>query len=87
VRFFAAAFLAAIACTFAATASAANLPPIGLSGIHVVKLKPAHARSCSAHSRSKSTVGKLSRKLRPVACEQPLRPNLLDTGVVLVLRP
>jgi hypothetical protein len=29
----------------------------------------------------------LSRKLRPVGCEQPLRPNLLDTGVVLVFRP
>jgi hypothetical protein len=87
VRFFAAALLAAIACTFAATASAENQPPIGLSGIHVVKLKPARAKSCSVQSHSKSTVGKLSRKLRPVACEQPLRPNLLDTGVVLVFRP
>ena len=87
MRFFAAALLAAFVCAFAATASAENLPPIGLSGIHVVKLKRAHAKSCSAHSRSKSTVGKLSRKLRTVACEQPLRPNLLDTGVVLVLRP
>jgi hypothetical protein len=87
MRVLAAALLAAFACTFAATAAAENLPPIGLNDITVIKIKPAHAKSCSAHARSKSTVGKLSRKLRTVACEQPLRPNLLDTGVVLVLRP
>lgn len=87
MRFFAAALLAAIACTVAASASAQNLPPIGLGGIRIVKLKPAHARSCSAQSRSKSAAGKLSRKLRPVACEQPPRANVLNTGVVFFFRP
>ncbi len=87
MRFFVAALLAATACTFVASASAQNLPPIGLGGIRVVTLKPAHAKSCSAHSRSKSTVGKVSRKLRPVACEQPPRANVLNTGLMLVLRP
>ena len=87
MRFFVAALTAAIACAAAGSAPAENLPPIGLSGIHVMKLKPAREKSCSAHLRSKSAVGKLSRKLRTVACEQPVRPNLLDTGVVLVLRP
>ena len=46
-----------------------------------------HAKSCAVHSRSSSTIGKLSRKLRPVACEQPPRANVLNTGLVLILRP
>src|SRR5712691_6702242 len=78
MRFFAAALLAAIACTFAASASAQNLPPIGLGGIRIVKLTHTqHARSCAAQSRSRTAVGKVSRKFRPVACEQPPRANVL----------
>jgi hypothetical protein len=87
MRFFAAALLVVIACTLAASATAQNLPPIGLGGITIVKLKPAHAKSCSAQSHSKSTAGKASRKLKPVACEQPPRANVLNTGLVLILRP
>ena len=88
MRFFAAALLAAIACTFAASASAQNLPPIGLGGLPVVKLSgKQQAKSCAAHARSHSKVSKVFRKLLPVACEQPPRANLLDTGTVLVLRP
>jgi hypothetical protein len=86
VRFVAAALLAAITCMFAASATAQNLPPIGLGGITIVKLKPAHARSCSAHSRSKSSVGKASRKLKPVACEQPPRANVLNSGFGFFVR-
>jgi hypothetical protein len=86
VRFLAAALLAAIACALAASASAQNLPPIGLGGITIVKLKPAHARSCSAQSHAKSTVGKASRKLKPVACEQPPRANTLNAGFGFFVR-
>jgi opacity protein-like surface antigen len=86
MRSFAAALLAAIACTFAASAAAANQPPIGLGGIHVVKLTHAHAKSCAAQSRSKSTAGRISHKLKPLACEQPPRANVLNAGFGLVLR-
>lgn len=87
MRLVVAALLAAAACTFAASAAAQNQPPIGLGSIRIVKLKPApQAKSCAAHSRSKSTAGKVSRKLRPVACEQPPRANVLNTGGALVFR-
>jgi hypothetical protein len=86
VRFFAAALLAAIACSFAAYASAQNQPPIGLGSIRIVKLKPAHAKSCAAQSRSKSAAGRMSRKLKPVACEQPPRANTLNSGFGFFVR-
>jgi hypothetical protein len=89
VRFFAAALLAVIACMCASSASAVNRPPIGLNGIRIVKLKHyhPHAKSCSARSRSHSAVGKVSRKIFPVACEQPPRANVLNTGFVFILWP
>jgi hypothetical protein len=88
MRVFAAALLAVVACVAAAPAGATNQPPIGLAAIHVVKLKPQkHARSCAARPRSRTAADRITRKLSPVACEQPPKANVLDLGVVLVLRP
>jgi hypothetical protein len=88
MRAFAAALFAALACVAAAPVGAANRPPIGLGAIHVVKLKPQkHAKSCAARPRSHTAAGRITRKLAPVACEQPPKANVLDLGVVLFLRP
>jgi hypothetical protein len=87
MRLFAAVLFIAIVCTFTAAAGGAKPPPTGPGGIHVVKLKPLkHAKSCAAHPHSR-TAGKISRKLTPVACEQPPKANVVDLGVVLFLRP
>jgi hypothetical protein len=82
MRFAVAALVAGLACMFASSAMAANLPPIGLGSIKVVKVKPeARTKSCSAQSRSKkTTVDRTSRKLAPVACEQPPKSRALDNG-------
>ena len=88
MRFCAAALLAVIACWLASSASAVNLPPIGLGGVHVIKIsKEKNPTACSAKSRSHSSVGKVSRKLSPVACEQPPRSKLLDAGFVIIFAP
>jgi hypothetical protein len=88
VRFFAAALLAVIACGFAPAASAVNLPPIGLGGVHIIKLKhEKNTQACDLKSRSHSRAGKVARKLRPVACEQPPRSKLLDVGFVILFAP
>jgi hypothetical protein len=88
MRFFAAALLAVIACAFAASAAAVNLPPIGLSGVRIVKLKhEKNTKACTAQSRSRSSAGQVARKLNPVACEQPPRSKVLDAGFVFVFVP
>lgn len=88
MRLFAVVLFVAIACTGAAVAGASNPPPTGPGGIHVVTLKPLkQAKSCAAHPRSRTAAGKISRKLTPVACEQPPKANVVDLGVVLFLRP
>jgi hypothetical protein len=85
------ALLAAIvaALILAPVASAEFGPPLAsvpstLRTIPVVVLKNAEDRSpssCSVHARrSPGAVGKVERKLAPVACEQPPRPKLLDTA-------
>ena len=87
MRFLVAA--AALALALAPVASAEFGPPLAsvpstLKTIPVVYLKQAEDRapsSCSVHARrSPGAVGKVERKLAPVACEQPPRPKLLDTG-------
>jgi hypothetical protein len=89
MRFCAAALLAAIACGFGSSASAVNLPPIGLSGVHIIKLshEKKNAKACTAKSRSHTSAGKVSRQLSPVACEQPPRSKLLDAGFVILFAP
>jgi hypothetical protein len=74
----------AIALILAPAAAAAKPPlPIKDAGIRIIRLAqpPAakHLASCSAHSRANTKVGRASRKILPVACEQPPKANL--TGI------
>jgi hypothetical protein len=78
--------LAAIAAALvlAPAAGAARPPlPITYNGLHVIKLqsvpKAKHLASCSVHSKTNTKLGKASRKVLPVACEQPPRVKL--TGI------
>jgi hypothetical protein len=88
MRLCAVALLAALACGLASSASAVNLPPIGLGGIHVIKIShQKNPKSCAAKSRSHKAVGKVARKLQPVACEQPPRAKLLDVGFAILFAP
>ena len=89
MRVLAAALLVAGACFLASSASALNLPPIGLGSIHALKLShhDRGLRSCDAKSRSRLRAAKAARKLNPVACEQPPRSRVLDAGFVIVFAP
>jgi hypothetical protein len=74
----------ALALILAPVAAAAKPPlPIKDGGIRIVRLAqpPAakHLASCSVHSRANTKLGKASRKVLPVACEQPPKANL--TGI------
>jgi hypothetical protein len=83
--------LAAAALAFASTAHANNPPlaapkPISLSAIHVIKFGPRaeqQVRSCLANGvTSRGAVGRIARKLFPVACEQPPRSRLAIIALV-----
>ena len=87
MRFLVAA--AVLAFAFAPVAGAEFGPPLAsvrstLKTLPIVYLKTAEDRapsSCSVHARrSPGAVGKVERKLAPVACEQPPRPKLVDTA-------
>jgi hypothetical protein len=85
--------LAAVATTAALSlvpaAGAAFGPPLAsipstLHSLPIVAVRDAESRApstCSTHARrSSGTVGRIERKLAPVACEQPPRAKLLDAG-------
>lgn len=87
----AAATLAA-ALVAAAGASATSAPPPQLlaNPFHLVILKvdKPHRASCSAQARKlRGDVGRVDRKVTPVACEQPPRANTHDAGFVVILSP
>jgi hypothetical protein len=80
---------AAFALWLAPTAGAAFGPPLvdfpsTLKSIPIIHIRVADERppsSCIAHARrSTGTVGKIERKLAPVACEQPPRSEIKGTG-------
>jgi hypothetical protein len=83
----------ALALTGSATAS--SLPPF--QGLHTLRSLPVidlgrahrqHSASCSAHARqAKGTLRRVDRKVVPVACEQPPRSHVRDTGSVILLAP
>lgn len=87
----------AVPLTITPAAGASSLPPLPglrstLGALPVLKLKDAAVRppsSCSAHARERprGSVGRVERKLAPVACEQPPRSKLLSTGFTIVLAP
>jgi hypothetical protein len=88
-----AALVVVVALALTGSAAATSQPPY--LGFHTLKSLPVidlgrayHQRtvSCSAHARqAKSRVGKVERKLAPVACEQPPRSHVRDAGSVIVL--
>jgi hypothetical protein len=87
---------AALALSIVPSAGAAFGPPIfGLPStshrlpiIHVKASGDRAPSSCSAHARKASgTVGRIERRLAPVACEQPPRAKLLDTGFFFAFTP
>ncbi len=73
-------------------ASASFFPPSGqlrIENLKTLKLSPfkLNIRSCSAHSKSNSRLAKISRKVLPVACEQPPRSNALNGAFVITFAP
>ena len=44
-------------------------------------------RTCTARSNAHSLVGKVARKVHPVACEQPPRSNVLNGSFVITIAP
>lgn len=89
MRFLFAAAVLALALALAPVAGAEFGPPLAsvpstLKTLQIVYLKDAEDRapsSCSVHARrSPGAVGKVERKLAPVACEQPPRPKLVDSA-------
>jgi len=89
VRIVVAVLVAGVALAAAPLASATLFPPVGSWKIvHVTK--PASLRilrSCNAQSKSRTRVGTTSRRLHPVACEQPPRSNALDGSFVITFGP
>jgi hypothetical protein len=72
----------AVALILVPAAGAAKPPlPLRPATFHIVRLAPPakHMASCSVHSKAKTKLGRASRKVLPVACEQPPRVNL--TGI------
>lgn len=84
-----AALVAVAALVTTPFASATLFQPIGPGGVHLIKVTPVKvgARSCAKHSNSQSALSRLSRRVRPVACEQPPRANVLDIGFAIVFKP
>jgi hypothetical protein len=69
-----------LALALAPVATAAKPPlPIRHDGIELVRSAPLAKRhaSCSAQSHANTKVARASRKLLPVACEQPPRVKLV----------
>lgn len=92
MRVVVAALVAGAALLVAPYASASFFPPAGqlrLENVHTLKLVPFKwdTRTCSAQSKSRSSVGRVSRKVKPVACEQPPRSNALDGSFVITFAP
>jgi len=78
-----------VALSLAPAAGAMFGPPIPsvpstLHTVPIVSVKGADSRapsSCEVHARrSTGAIGKIERKLAPVACEQPPRSNVQGTG-------
>jgi hypothetical protein len=57
--------------------------------IHLKETGDRSPSSCSVHARRPpaGAAGRIERKLAPVACEQPPRVKMLDTGFFFTFRP
>jgi hypothetical protein len=77
-----AAIVTALAVVPAATAAKPPLP-IRYTGIQPVRNAAPLAKrqaSCAVHSQAKTKLGKVSRKILPVACEQPPRVKIVGAS-------
>ena len=87
-----AALVAGAALLVVPYASASFFPPAGqlrLENVQTLKLTPFkwNTRSCNLQSKSRSAIGRVSRRAHPVACEQPPRSNALDDSFVITFAP
>jgi hypothetical protein len=90
VRIVVAVLVAAVALAAAPLASATLFPPVGSWKLVHVPTLPSPLRilrSCDAQSKSRTPVGTTSRRVHPVACEQPPRSNALDGNFVITFGP
>jgi len=87
---------AAVGLWLVPAASASFGPPLTsipstLRTMPIVMLEPAQQRppsSCTVHARkSTGRVGRVERKLAPVACEQPPRSKVIGAGFFFRLAP
>jgi len=87
-----AALVAGAALLVVPVAPASLFPPSGqlrIESLRTLKLTPFKwdTRTCSVQSKSRSAVGRVSRKVKPVACEQPPRSNALNGSFVITFAP
>ncbi len=71
-----------------AAAGATSFPPLHAirTAIRYVPAQVQHRGSCSERGRS-TRAQRLTKKIAPVACEQPPRPKLRDATSVVFLGP
>jgi hypothetical protein len=87
-----AALVAGAALLVVPYASATLFPPaepLHLVTAPTLKLAPFKwdTRTCAAQSKGRSSLAKASRKVQPVACEQPPRSNVLNGAFVFTFAP
>jgi hypothetical protein len=79
--------VAALVCAAGASGAAAATKPAPPASWPVIQLERSKARSqqasCSAHARTRFR--RAQRKVVPVACEQPPRSKVRDTGFMLLI--
>lgn len=73
-------------------ASASLFPPSGqlrIESLRALKLTGFKwdTKTCADQSKARSAIGKISRRVQPVACEQPPRSNGLDGYFVITFAP
>ena len=77
-----------VALVVPASAAATSFPPLHRirSAVRYVPTASQHRASCSENGRS-AKAARLTRKLAPVACEQPPRPKLRSATSVVFFGP
>jgi hypothetical protein len=92
MRAVAAALVIGAALLVVPYASASLFPPSGqlrIESLREFKLAPFKwdTKTCADQSKARSAIGKISRRVHPVACEQPPRSNALDGAFVITFAP
>ena len=87
-----AALVAGVALIVAPIAAASLFPPSGqlrIESVRALRLTPFkwNTKTCADQSKARSAIGKVSRRVHPVACEQPPRSSALDGAFVITFAP